>query len=636
MTSHIYTHRVDETVPDLFTVETNGAGAMVVRALTASGESRWTASAPGAPVYGDSFGGIVAELRDESGDPRGLVRFAGPAGALPWRYESPGYISAGAQAPDGTIYTIELIRPAGSPGWFQGDMSVVVIDGQTGRVRARIPVPRNVQVRDVSSVYPTCATRHEVWEYTPYATRPVVSADGNGYIQLEHWTRTTRGECLETNSVNDVSKDVQQTLTLLRVQPTGVTSSETLFDFQFSGGSTACEWVPRAGSTLPDGLGGRLATWDRYQNFGCAQDYHLFATRFDATGARADHLLATSHVGAPEIVLTGDDGTAYISTYNGVPTAVDVATWTTKWTSTVAGVPVMALAGGGVVLHSGTGALSVIDGSGAITETAQFALSDPIHAAAGRWVGVSSPLGGPQLMAVTGPALMEAAFSFQRGRGNRQAQRAQKVPTLVHLVPAPILRNAPEFYHAWHLEAAINAAVGAKANPLFYNVDAATRKSFTEELMKARDAVAFIGHSLRPVGLDQSVGLQLADGFIVKRTTPQYGPVDGAPYTIVDRIESNAKIVFVASCRIGPEFLSLWDINASTSNRALIVPVGTETETNLYAAALAWIAIATKLGVDGLPVGQAVAAGNVVLQNNGVPESELRFQVIGGTSVRIK
>jgi hypothetical protein len=154
--------------------------------------------------------------------------------------------------------------------------------------------------------------------------------------------------------------------------------------------------------------------------------------------------------------------------------------------------------------------------------------------------------------------------------------------------------------------------------------------------MKARDAVAFIGHSLRPVGLDQSVGLQLADGFIVKRTTPQYGPVDGAPYTIVDRIESNAKIVFVASCRIGPEFLSLWDINASTSNRALIVPVGTETETNLYAAALAWIAIATKLGVDGLPVGQAVAAGNVVLQNNGVPESELRFQVIGGTSVRIK
>jgi len=387
MTSPIYTHRVDETVPDLFTMETNSAGATLVRALTASGESRWTATAPGTPVYGDSFGGIVAELRDESGDPRGLVRFAGPASALPWRYESPGYISAGAQAPDGTIYTIELIRPAGSPGWFLGDKSVVVIDGQTGRVRSRIPVPSNVQVSDVSSVYPACASRHDVWEYTPYATPPVVGADGNGYIQLEHWTRTTSGECLENNSVNYVSKDVQQTLTLLRVQPTGVTSSETLFDFQFSGGPTACEWVPRAGSTLPDGLGGQLATWDRYQNFGCAQDYHLFATRFDADGLRADHLLSTSPGGSPDIVLTGDDGTAYIPTYNGV-TAVDVATWATKWTSTAAGVPVMALADGGVVLHNvSTAQMTVVDGNGNTGGTNTLPVSNPTSAFLGQMAG---------------------------------------------------------------------------------------------------------------------------------------------------------------------------------------------------------------------------------------------------------
>jgi hypothetical protein len=47
MTLPIYTHRVDETVPDLFTVETDAVtNASTVRGLTASGEQRWVEAAP--------------------------------------------------------------------------------------------------------------------------------------------------------------------------------------------------------------------------------------------------------------------------------------------------------------------------------------------------------------------------------------------------------------------------------------------------------------------------------------------------------------------------------------------------------------------------------------------------------------
>jgi hypothetical protein len=88
--------------------------------------------------------------------------------------------------------------------------------------------------------------------------------------------------------------------------------------------------------------------------------------------------------------------------------------------------------------------------------------------------------------------------------------------------------------------------------------------------------------------------------------------------------------------RLGNDFLSLWNIDAATTDRALIVPVGTDTETNLYAAARAWRQIVDSLGKQGRTVQQAVDDANFILGTiENVPASVLRFRVIGGANVRL-
>jgi hypothetical protein len=121
--------RVDELGADLFAVEAaSESGPYTVRALGADGSHLWTENAPGIPLFGDVFGGMIAVVRPEGwGGYYGtaLARFAGAADAPPWRYESPrsipnwGNIRYGvAQGQDGTIYFLEdrLTTPAGPEG----------------------------------------------------------------------------------------------------------------------------------------------------------------------------------------------------------------------------------------------------------------------------------------------------------------------------------------------------------------------------------------------------------------------------------------------------------------------------------------------------------------------------------------
>ena len=81
--------------------------------------------------------------------------------------------------------------------------------------------------------------------------------------------------------------------------------------------------------------------------------------------------------------------------------------------------------------------------------------------------------------------------------------------------------------------------------------------------------------------------------------------------------------------------MSLWGIDESTTDRALIVPVGTATATDLHAAALAWIQITKSLAMRRT-VQQAVDDANAILRVSGVPAALRRFGVVGGRNVRIR
>lgn len=174
-----------------------------------------------------------------------------------------------------------------------------------------------------------------------------------------------------------------------------------------------------------------------------------------------------------------------------------------------------------------------------------------------------------------------------------------------------------------------------------YLADEAKSSEFITQASLRQGALGFIGHA--PVlGMtdppNTSYGLAFVDKYLVRQHEPQWGHPQGLDKTHVlpGPIPTNAPVIFVAACKPGNTFLELWDIQASTPNRSLIVPVGDHSDTDLYQAAQAWIEILDILSQGGT-VFQAVSRANDVLAN--LIQGPLRFRVIGGDEgrdVRIK
>lgn len=165
----IYSHRVSDEVPEIFSVETDSATNRIftVRGVGPTGEQRWTAVAPGEPLFGDSFGGVVSALKNSGGERVGFARSSGPSGTLPWRYESAGEVTFGAQSPEGIIFATEIIRSLRPNGSTFGDAFVLVLDGETGGVKFRLPIAR--EILDERECTPSSANYR-----TPRVTRAVI------------------------------------------------------------------------------------------------------------------------------------------------------------------------------------------------------------------------------------------------------------------------------------------------------------------------------------------------------------------------------------------------------------------------------------------------------------------------------
>jgi hypothetical protein len=156
----------------------------------------------------------------------------------------------------------------------------------------------------------------------------------------------------------------------------------------------------------------------------------------------------------------------------------------------------------------------------------------------------------------------------------------------------------------------------------FYSHLEMTVDNFLREVGSTRGAVAFIGHSvlLPDVG---SVGHEFAD---MSLTLPGYVGLRGEMFNReVSRLRTTARVVFVAACDVKQLYLDLWNFDATSQGQALIVP--TTSDTNLYAASLAWRAIARDLA-QGRTVSEAVAAVNGYM--NSIPDNPLRFELALG------
>jgi hypothetical protein len=157
-----------------------------------------------------------------------------------------------AQGPDGTIYVVEVPvighhwnRPMGE--W---DKHVLLLDGATGAVKGRVPLPRTTR----RSSQPHGRTDYQF--ETP-AGAPSVGEDGAAYLQV--YSTASEEETADYSVYGYVSR---ARLELLRIEPTGAYTVTPLWQCE-SSETLDCMQGVEPGAVVPDGIGGVLAQWTR-------------------------------------------------------------------------------------------------------------------------------------------------------------------------------------------------------------------------------------------------------------------------------------------------------------------------------------------------------------------------------------
>lgn len=218
---------------------------------------------------------------------------------------------------------------------------------------------------------------------------------------------------------------------MLRVGSQGNTSLTLLGENAYTGPDgplTRAEgetpW-PVPGGLVFDDQGGALATWHR-RHTACEGDpgaRECSSTTLETQVARLSdgnivrHTLPVQPAQGGNYVsidLVGDNGTAFVRDSSTV-SAVDVASWGTKWTMATTAMPVAALA-----LQASDGVLSTVDANGLVVGSAPLPLG-AMQPALGLWTGLSST---GQLVTHVNAPLNESAFSYASVRGNRSGSRA--------------------------------------------------------------------------------------------------------------------------------------------------------------------------------------------------------------------
>ena len=443
----VFTHLVDPTVPDMFAVETATRESATLRAVTAEGEVLWQQHSPGPPLMGDSFGGVISGVyADGSWDYRAYVRLGHAGGVTPWRYDSPGTLGRPAQAPDGTIYAIETIRSSQIQNVW--DKHAVVMDGRTGRVLTRRLLDREVDVftaeldgqliREKPRLVCTSSRR----ETAPPTVGPVVGSDGRGYLLVRRLSKHKFDTCLEQHSRH--RRSIEHGIDLLILSGDDEAVVQPLFGEACNVAAfevAPCDVTPQLLQLLPDGVGGMMASWDRFGQF--ASTTMAVLQRVVTRRSEAGELVDMPVDNTTWIDTVGQSGISYIYA-SGAWSAVDVSTWVPTWTASLGtSGPLAAHPDGGLsIFDHVTRTHRVIDSSGNIRPEAEMPL--PLRwpmQEFGSWIGLSTH----GLTSIVGR--LDDATRWAGFWGNRQGQASPRRPGIGVFAKAHTLLGFFPFLH---------------------------------------------------------------------------------------------------------------------------------------------------------------------------------------------
>lgn len=426
----LFTHRVDATVPHMFTVETQDWGQALLRAVTDEGEVLWQQQSPGVPFMGDSFGGVVAGVLDASGSSFGSYSRIGGGTAPPWRFLSSGTLEQPAQASDGTLYGLEFlpgtVTPDGQQSW---DKFVLVIDGESGSLISRTMLPREidnfVSAQDgvVLPTTPPTVCRSARYETAPETVGPIVGVDGRGYFVVRRYHIESWASC-NPPFRRRPDRAIAMGLDLYSFGRDGEPRVVDLFSTSCTGelGTTLpCDLKVRPLQLLPDAIGGTLVTWERGTSMvGSSVFVQRSMSRVDAEAAVSERLVSPRF----EVEMMGQAGFA-LAYGDGGYEVTDVVGGETQWTNPLTNLtPLASRPDGGLAsLDAGTGELVITNASAEIESRQPFGLDWRAVRAFGNWIGRV----GSKVAAVVGDFLDATRFGVYSG-GNVQGQLTVRRP----------------------------------------------------------------------------------------------------------------------------------------------------------------------------------------------------------------
>jgi hypothetical protein len=307
-------------------------------------------------------------------------------------------------------------------------------------------------------------------------------------------------------------------------------------------------------------------------------------------------------------IVLGDNNTAFAADGTTV-VSFNVSTLQQNWAYTSTGGTLSfigATSGGGVAIEDSQLGLVTVDSQGnSSTPLAGFGRLFPW--AFGLWPVQSNN----ELAFVLGPDLDPSASFFQHSQGGAGQNRSAK-PVLAHFLPVAPADTYPAPELKSELEGSHSYLTPTSATEVYAFGSDATVSRFQKAIADPSvGAVGFIGHSAYVTTSPYySVGLCFYDNCIQLRPNQTYNYTPLGTPVLVDKIQTNAKVFFDASCYVGPAFESLFKLS---KGHALICPSsknpGVESQggANLFAGKDAWLYLATYL-VEGKTVTESVNA----------------------------
>jgi hypothetical protein len=409
---------------------------------------------------------------------------------------------------------------------------VIVLDGRTGVRISTIRLER-IRVSYISQNHGTSVCRSTNVEKPAETVGPVVDADGRAYVLVGRFQSEKTDSCNEPTNYRP-ARTIDVGVDLFVLEPGKPVISHPMYSAHCSspaGGLVVCDAPVTLHQLVPDGIGGVLAKWERATKvtFPTSVTMQMAISRLAADGSIVERPVATH----TWIYQVGQAGTAYLLSIGGY-TAMDVTSWTPRWTASLgAFVPLAAHPDGGLaVQHAWNGTYQTVTSSGALDASTAMPLPlDMPYQQFGSWIGRSSD----GLRSVAGD--FPDATRWHQVGGNPQGNLRVRAPGVgifakSHMVRTPLnvqhisIRITPTFQDFWKQQRPADFVNRDEFGNYFTTMGAGTADGdsnvlCTGALTKGINRTNDVG--VKPVNLEQLAVSQFDETRVIKDLYVYFG-----------------------------------------------------------------------------------------------------------------